>query len=493
MTGKRIQIAVPTTILLITTQRILAEIVGAAVTLGVAVSKLIAELQEGSLPEWFTIGQLACITVILRRSQVITVGLISRILTLCSLHEIELGIVERDTLAIFICIFGIHFEGDVAALVAQLAVDLQHTVDIVIIRVSDAVGQLAVYHSLRLVQLINTFLRKRVFRGDGIRILVIGSRLATTQSIAGTPGDGRTEKDIGHGIRHPLQSDVTIPTVAARETLAQAIAERAAAAHEVLAGTTAPYIAIAMVPAEGGIEFELVLQLVVVVGSYHLAGIQTIGTAEASTRSTTTESTVAGIIGISKEHESVIVIEITTHTTHIVSALVTNTQVDVGHQTLVHTLLHTEVEHGLFLAIIDTGYLREVTLLIVSLNLVDDAGRQVLQGSLGITRHKLLAIHENLLHFLTIDFDGTVVADLCTRQTLDEFLYHRTFRCTVGSRIIDEGILLQVHLLSHGSNHGTFQHNRLGTHHHLAHRQILVIRNLNALHGSLITYTRHFE
>ena len=282
MTGKRIQIAVPTTVLLITTHRILAEIVGAAVALGVAVSKLIAELQEGSLPEWLTIGQLSRITVILRRSQVVAVGLISRILTLCRLYEIELGIVERDALAVIISIFGIHTEGDVTSLVAQLAVDLQHTVDVVIIRIGDSVSQLTVHHSLSLIQLLNTFLRKRVFGGNGIRILVVRSRLAATQSIAGTPGDGRTEEDIGHGIRHPLQSDVAIPAVTAGETLAQAIAERAAASHEVLAGTTAPYIAIAMVPAEGSIELELVLQLIVVVGTYHLAGIQAIGTTETS-------------------------------------------------------------------------------------------------------------------------------------------------------------------------------------------------------------------
>ena len=134
-----------------------------------------------------------------------------------------------------------------------------------------------------------------------------------------------------------------------------------------------------MIPAKRGIELELVLQLIVIVGSYHLAGIQTVGTApEPSARTTATESTVAGIIGIGKEHESVVVIEITTHTTHIVAALVAYTQVDVGNQALVHTLLHTEVEHGLLLAVIDSGYLREITLLIIRLDLVDDAGRQVL-------------------------------------------------------------------------------------------------------------------
>ena len=250
MTGKRIQVTIPTTVLLIAIHGILAEIVGAAVALGVAVSKLIAELQEGSLPEWLTIGQLGRITVILRRSQVIAVGLISRILTLRCLHKIEFGIVERDALAVIIRIFGIHTEGDVASIVAQLAVHLQHTPDIVIIRIGDSVSQLTVYHSLSLFQLINTFLRKRVFGGNGIRILIVRCRLAATQSIAGAPGNGRTEEDIGHGIRHPLQSDVTIPTVAAGEILSQAVAERAAATHEVLAGTTAPNIAIAVIPAK---------------------------------------------------------------------------------------------------------------------------------------------------------------------------------------------------------------------------------------------------
>ena len=235
---------------MIACHRILAEIVGAAVALGVAVSKLIAELQEGSLPEWLTIGQLARITVILRRSQVIAVGLISRILALRCLYKIELGIVERDALAVIIRIFGIHTEGDVASLVAQLAVNLQHTTHIIVLGIADSLGKLFVHHSLSLLQLINTFLRKRVFGGNGIRILVVRSRLAATQSIAGTPGDGRTEEDIGHGIRHPLQSDVTIPAVAAGETLAQAIAERAAATHEVLTGTTAPNIAIAVIPAK---------------------------------------------------------------------------------------------------------------------------------------------------------------------------------------------------------------------------------------------------
>ena len=248
-----------------------------------------------------------------------------------------------------------------------------------------------------------------------------------------------------------------------------------------------------MVPAERGIELELVFQLIVVVGAYHLAGIQTVGTAPESSARTTAESTVTGIIGIGKEHKSVVVGEIATHTTHIIAVLVTHTQVDIGNHTLIHPLLHTEVEHGLFLTVINTSHLGEIALLVVCLDLINDAGRQVLQSSLGIARHKLLAVYQDFLHFLTVDLDGTVIADLCTRQTLHEFLNHRTFRCAVGCRIIDEGILLQTHLLSHGGYHGTFQHDSISTNDHIPHCQILVFRNLDALNGRLVTYTGNLE
>lgn len=76
----------------------------------------------------------------------------------------------------------------------------------------------------------------------------------------------------------------------------------------------------------------------------------------------------------------VVVGKIATHTTHIVAILVTHTQVDIGNHTLVHTFLYTEVEHGLFLSIIDTSHLGEIALLVVCLDLIYDAGRQVFSG-----------------------------------------------------------------------------------------------------------------
>ena len=100
-------------------------------------------------------------------------------------------------------------------------------------------------------------------------------------------------------------------------------------------------------------------------------------------------------------------------------------EIDVGHDTLVHATLDAEVEHGLLLTVLNAADAREVALLVVGLDAVDDVRRQVLEGRLRVARHELLAIDENLLHLLAVDLDGTVVADLCPRQALDELLYHR--------------------------------------------------------------------
>ena len=188
-----------------------------------------------------------------------------------------------------------------------------------------------------------------------------------------------------------------------------------------------------MIPAKRCIKLEFILLLIIIVGCQHLACIQSIATTKATSWPTATETTVTGIIGITEKHKAVITVEISPHTSGTIPIFITYTEVDIRHQTLVHTLLHIEVEHGLFLTIINTRHLREITFLIVSLDLINNTGWQVLEGSLGISRHELLAVNEDFLHLFTIDFDGTVIAHLSTRQTFHEFFHHRTFRCTIGS------------------------------------------------------------
>ena len=77
-----------------------------------------------------------------------------------------------------------------------------------------------------------------------------------------------------------------------------------------------------MVPTDGGIELQFVLVLIIVVESYHLIGIQSIAATKSSSRSSTLEATVARIVGVSKDHESVIAIEISSHSPSAISVLV---------------------------------------------------------------------------------------------------------------------------------------------------------------------------
>ena len=248
-----------------------------------------------------------------------------------------------------------------------------------------------------------------------------------------------------------------------------------------------------MIPAKRCIKFDFILLLIIIVSCQHLACIQTIAATEATPWSTATEATVAGIVRIAKKHKPVITVEISAHTSGTIPVFITYTEVDIRHQTLIHTFLHIEVEHGLFLTIINTRHLREITFLIVSLDLINNTGWQVLEGSLGISGHKLLTVNEDFLHLLTIDFDGTVIAHLSTRQTFHKLFYHRTFWSTVGSRIIYEGILLERYFLSHSGNHSPFQHDGISTDDDITQCQILVLFKNHTLHGRLISDTRNLQ
>ena len=163
-------------------------------------------------------------------------------------------------------------------------------------------------------------------------------------------------------------------------------------------------------------------------------------------------------------------------------------EIDVGHDTLVHATLDTEVEHGLFLTVLNTANAREVALLVVGLDTIDDVRRQVLEGRLGIARHELLTIDEDLLDLLAIDLDGTVVADLSARQTLDELLYHRAFGRAERARVIYKGIGLERHFRGMSRHRGAFQHDGIGLEGDGAGMEILAFADGELLGIGLETY-----
>ena len=168
-------------------------------------------------------------------------------------------------------------------------------------------------------------------------------------------------------------------------------------------------------------------------------------------------------------------------------------EIDIGHNTFVHTTLDTKVEHRFFLTVLNTADSRKVALLVISLDALDDVRRQVLEGSLRVARHKFLAIDEDFLDLFTINLDGTVVTHLGTRQTLDEFLYNRAFGCTKRARVIHKGVSLKGYLRGMSRYCGALQHDSIGLKRNGACMIILTVLNGDFLTIGLETYIRNLK
>ena len=123
-----------------------AEVVCRALALGVAVRELVAELQECCFPERFAVGGLCAVVVVLRWREVIAVGLVCGVVAHGIEHLVEVYVVGGKALVVGVGIVGIELHGDVASLVSEFPVILQHCS----IGVAGAVAQrgvvAAVYH-----------------------------------------------------------------------------------------------------------------------------------------------------------------------------------------------------------------------------------------------------------------------------------------------------------------------------------------------------------
>ena len=168
-------------------------------------------------------------------------------------------------------------------------------------------------------------------------------------------------------------------------------------------------------------------------------------------------------------------------------------EVHVGDESFVHAFLDTEIEHGFLFSVVDARHLGQVALLVVGFDLVDDAGGQVLQSRLGVAGHELLAVYEDLLHFLSVDFDASVVAHLSTRQALHELFDGGAFGCAISRRVVHEGVFLEHHFLSHGGDGGGLEHDGLCVDVYLAHGEVFALAHHDASYCGLVSYAGYLE
>ena len=222
---------------------------------------------------------------------------------------------------------------------------------------------------------------------------------------------------------------------------------------EVLDSSLCLVVAVTVVPTEAEVHLQLVVVVVVQIGAEHLSGIQSATVPPACV--------LLFIVEIAKQDEASLVGETTGHSPRSIAVLRSSGKVEVSHVATVHALLDTEIEHGLFLTVLDASDACLVTLLVIEFQVLDNAYGNVLQGCLHIAEHELLTVEQDLLHLLAVDGDITILVDLCTGDALDELLYGRTLRCTESLGVVHDGVFADDNLCGTSCDDGLLQHRGL--------------------------------
>ena len=248
---------------------------------------------------------------------------------------------------------GIELQGNIATIVTQTTIELQHATQILGVAIADAiVGIVVLDNTILLGNLIN--IAQRVV-GIVVRILVEGGACTRILTVTGTIRETWTEHDISHRVGLPLKAHLAVPLIAAREALAETIAERRCGSTEDrLTRGLREGVTIVMVPAHASVYLQLIAIIVVQVQTRHLRGVQALTTStESATAATTGETHIVSIVGIGHEEQLEVVLHHATKDTARITVFGTGCQVGINHDTLVHTGLNTKIEDGFLFTVLN--------------------------------------------------------------------------------------------------------------------------------------------
>ena len=462
-----------------------------AVAVRVAALELIAELQVGALEDWLRVGQADTVVPVVGRVGVLLVveGQVGRFLVVVN---------EAAVVAVTVAVGDVSAEvqSDVAAGLGQTSVDLQPSIDVVALAVAIVAAVIGVHaDGVRISKAV--VLCQGIHHPGCIGVVVEGDAAAVALVVALAVGEIRTELDIRHRVRLPLQAEVGVDVRAAAVALAHAVDElRSRGGDEGLGVCAGEVVRGGVVVADVTAQFKitgLVLSLAVhpgEVATSHLAGGQT-ATAPAAKA---TPALASGVVGVAEHGHTPRVHEARQAKVAGVAAMGAYSAVEVQAPSLAHPLADGEVEHGLLLAVVDTRDTGVVALAVVGLDLTDHAGFQVLQGCLGVAAEELFLVDQDLLDLLTIDLNGTFLGDLGTGELLQQSLEVGACGHTEGVGVIDEGVGLHFHLRGLGGDHGVLQQPGIVLQHNLSQQHTAVLlRQVQRAPRGLVAYIRNTQ
>ena len=140
----------------------IAEVVGRTVALRIFILELVAKLQIGGLHDGFAVGDTSAIVIVLLRSEVITVGLVGRVLSVAIDVLIDAHIVHREVARVVVAVATLHLHGDVSSCGTQFSIQLQCTSKVLVFRITQRAVISCIDKEIIRSHHVDSLLRERV-------------------------------------------------------------------------------------------------------------------------------------------------------------------------------------------------------------------------------------------------------------------------------------------------------------------------------------------
>ena len=418
--------------------------------------------------EGFAVGGAERIAEIAGGRIRVAVGLIGGVVAQDVLFLIEVDGRKVGAAVVAVGVVNVRREGNVAPLAAQPPEQLELCAGIMVRAVVQRAVAAAVLHQPQVVHRREPVGLERV--DDMLEgVLVERCRAAESAAVAGRETQVGAEGEDAERVDVPLQVHVGRPVVLAGVALADAVREGAAAGgpDEVFRARAVPVVGIAAVPRHAAAHLQVAVVLVAGVQCGRLGLALAVAVASAAT-ATAGEVAVVDVVGVAHEGVADAAEGLHRRQPDAVAVVGAVAHVGVHLQTAAGAALGDELEHEVFLTVVDTRQLRQVALLVVGLHLVDDVRRQVLHHGVVVARHEVAAVHLEALHVLAVDADRPVVVDLSAGQRLHQRLDDRPLGHAEGVGVVDDGVVLDDHLGQVGRDDGLAQLDHVGRHGYLA-------------------------
>ena len=433
------------------------------------VAIVVGQLQESLIGDGLAVTETRIEVVAVVRATIILHFMIDRVFAAECLQQIVIRLRIAVSVVVRIAITATQIQRNVSSGLLQSLVDLQRSRGVDVLRTAPVVAQTVVHTDL----LCQSSIVGQWSGGELEGVVVPSGRFIATFTMTSAETELRSEHNVPSRVGLPFHSvlETEVAVVVAAMVLVCRIGRvlqlevlrvrlRSAAVLTEIAIHTTVQLQHFVLPVHRGSQPLIVAQTV---------ALSVVRTSHKAVFFVTSEAVDVQVSAVS-----------------VVSAV---SPVGSAKQTFLPVLLDSEVEHSPLVPVVNTCDSSHVALAVVSLHLIHDFGRQVLEHQIPVVAEELLAVHQNLTDVLAVESVVAVLVLNNSRQLLDEVFHHRTLGQFEGIRVIGHRIVYHRHFWQFALHNG-FGHNRsILSHHHI--RNLVVARLLRQDEFELLRLEAH--